>query len=213
MNNKTKGVIAGIAGIALLGGGTTFALWSDSAGVNGGTITNGNLEVAAIGTLSWVDTSPDRDDAGHVITDIDTWRMVPGDIITGTQGIGVALEGDNLVAALTVETDAVDSLPAGMTVTYRVESGAYVGPETPLGTASQIRLAAGRAGQGAGSPSNPAPTIVIDDTAIPATANVNVVITATFSGAVTGRTSVEAQTILDDINVELAQVRSGADFG
>ena len=31
MQKKTTGVLAGVAGAALLMGGTTFALWSDSA--------------------------------------------------------------------------------------------------------------------------------------------------------------------------------------
>ena len=30
MKNKTKGVIAGLAGLALLSGGATFALWTDT---------------------------------------------------------------------------------------------------------------------------------------------------------------------------------------
>src|SRR5690606_180399 len=118
MNNKTKGVIAGIAGLALLGGGTTFALWSDSATVAGGTITNGNLEVAAIGALAWVDASSPRVDEDHTI-DPATWRMVRGDVVEGTQGLGVALQGDNLVAELTVDApEAV--LATGVTVTYDV---------------------------------------------------------------------------------------------
>ena len=53
MNNKTKGLVAGLAGAAVLAGGSTFALWSDSDSVDGGAITAGNLDVAAIGTPAW----------------------------------------------------------------------------------------------------------------------------------------------------------------
>ena len=99
MNNKTKGAIAGIAGIALLAGGTTFALWNDGVNVDGGIITAGNLDVATVGTTQWVDTSANRTDAGHTI-DLNDFKIVPGDTIQGTFGIAAALQGDNLVANL-----------------------------------------------------------------------------------------------------------------
>ena len=58
MNKLTKAGLAGGLGALLLLGGTTFALWTDSASVAGGTITSGNLEVAA-GTVAWHDVSAD----------------------------------------------------------------------------------------------------------------------------------------------------------
>lgn len=45
MKKKTTGIIAGAAGAALLMGGSTFALWSDSVDVPDSTITSGNLAV------------------------------------------------------------------------------------------------------------------------------------------------------------------------
>jgi alternate signal-mediated exported protein len=211
MNNRTKGVIAGIAGLALLTGGTTFALWSDSATVTGGTITNGNLDVAAIGTLNWVDTSADRADAGHAITNLGTWRMVPGDVITGTQGLGVALEGDNLVANLVVDTTAPTTIPAGMTVTYDVLQGAtVVANDVPLGTDSTLRLVAARTGQGAGTATTTG-SVVITDITVPTTANLTVVITATFDAATANQVSVTAQTVLGNIAISLNQTRAAAD--
>jgi len=214
MRNKTKGVIAGVAGLALLSGGVTFALWSDSTTVDGGTITNGNLDVEAIGTLAWVDVSADREDSPHAITDLATWRMVPGDTIEGTQGIGVALEGDNLVATLEVSS-ATDpaTFPTGVSVTYDVLQGATpIAEDVPLGTPTTMRLAAGRAGQGAGAPVNAPPTVVIDDVIIPATPNLTVVLRATFDAATPDQVSVQADTVLGDVAVSLDQVRTGADF-
>ncbi|PWD50942.1 hypothetical protein C8046_10040 [Serinibacter arcticus] len=101
MNKKTTGILAGTAGAALLIGGGTFALWSDSADVAGGTITTGNLDIAAIADeTEWVDASADRLDKGHVI-DVAEWKAVPGDVATGEFYFSAALEGDNLVADLT----------------------------------------------------------------------------------------------------------------
>ena len=146
--------------------------------VVGGTITNGNLDVEAIDDLAWVDVSPDRADSPHAITDLATWRMVPGDIIEGTQGIGVALEGDNLVATLEVSS-ATDqaTFPIGISVTYDVLDGATpIAKDVPLGTPTTMRLAAGRTGQAAGEPADAAPTVVIDDIVVPATPNLTVVL-------------------------------------
>ncbi|MBO0899659.1 alternate-type signal peptide domain-containing protein [Cellulomonas sp. zg-ZUI22] len=211
MKNRTKGVVAGVAGVALLAGGTTFALWSDSADVAGGTITNGKLDVEA-SALAWVDASPDRADKGHAISNLTTWRMVPGDVVEGTSEIDVTLVGDNLVAELGVDTTASDAdLPAGMTVTYAVYDGATTTPVATgaLGDDTSLRFAASREGQAAGNPTNPSPTIVVG---ADGTAELKVVVTATFSGAVTGTTSAGAATDLSEIGVTLQQVREGADF-
>ncbi|MBO0923061.1 alternate-type signal peptide domain-containing protein [Cellulomonas sp. zg-ZUI199] len=211
MKNRTKGVVAGVAGVALLAGGTTFALWSDSADVAGGTITNGKLDVEA-SALAWVDASPDRADKGHAISNLTTWRMVPGDVVEGTSEIDVTLVGDNLVAELGVDTTAAANLPTGMTVTYAVYDGATTTDPVAtgaLGKDSSLRFAANREGQAAGNPTNPAPTIVVGTDG---TAELKVVVTATFSGTVTGTTSAGAATDLSKIGVTLTQVREGTDF-
>src|SRR5690606_2413486 len=138
MNNKTKGVIAGIAGLALLGGGTTFALWSDSATLTGATITNGNLDVTATGTMAWADVSSDTVGAPVSIPSIGDWRMVPGDALEGSQSLTVEVEGDNLVANLLVDTVSA-TLPAGVTATYDVLRGAtVVADDIALGTDTPI---------------------------------------------------------------------------
>ncbi|MFE6970449.1 SipW-dependent-type signal peptide-containing protein [Isoptericola sp. NPDC057653] len=59
-SRKTKGIVAGVAGGALLlGAGGTFSLWADQEQHPGGTITPGHLNVDA-GPVTWYDSSPDR---------------------------------------------------------------------------------------------------------------------------------------------------------
>lgn len=118
-------VIAAVTGVVLLAGGSTYALWSASAGVAGGTITAGNLDLVAIESNAW-DVSSDRTDGtdtvtteastdpeieaveltaapkGHAIDDLGTWRMVPGDTVALTFPYQITLLGDNLVASLTM---------------------------------------------------------------------------------------------------------------
>jgi len=56
---RRNAVVAGAAGVALLVGGSTYALWSDSDQIEGGTITAGDLQLTA-GTLDAYDVSADR---------------------------------------------------------------------------------------------------------------------------------------------------------
>ncbi|MGW8565723.1 SipW-dependent-type signal peptide-containing protein [Isoptericola sp. NPDC055881] len=70
MNTKTKGILAGVAGGALLlGAGGTLALWHDDAGVPGGVIRSGMLKVNAEETR-WFDVSPDRPDAADLASQV-----------------------------------------------------------------------------------------------------------------------------------------------
>jgi len=233
MKNRTKGVIAGLTGLALLTGGTTFALWQDQATAAGGVITNGNLDVATVTPLSWYDTSTDRTDvtagantisgsAGHAISDITTWRLVPGDKVEGNLGLEVALSGDNLVATLGVGSTALTGLPAGVTVTYDVYRAAQGAETTPqrvvtdaaFGAATTLRFAAPRTGQAAGNPANTG-TIVVSKTATNGTANVWVVVKVAFAAGTTGSTAaatMNATTTLGTITATLSQVRTGTDF-
>lgn len=120
MNNKLKAGAAGIAAAAILAGGSTFALWDKTAGVEGGTITNGTLDVSAV-AVGQFDTSTDRSDAaaipgteltGHVI-DLDTWRGAPGDKVAFVYDVDGALQGDNLTANLAVATADGTPLASG----------------------------------------------------------------------------------------------------
>ncbi|MFE6234931.1 SipW-dependent-type signal peptide-containing protein [Cellulosimicrobium sp. NPDC057862] len=70
MDTKIKGVVAGVAGGALLlGAGGTFALWHDEAGVAGGTIRSGLLDVETQETR-WFDVSPDQGDAADLVGEV-----------------------------------------------------------------------------------------------------------------------------------------------
>jgi alternate signal-mediated exported protein len=128
---RRNSIIAAVAGAALLVGGSTYALWSATASIDGGTITAGDLDLEA-GTLSAWDVSEDRTDidsdgvataassdpefaavtlaglSGHLIDSLDTWRMVPGDTVALLFPYKITLVGDNLVAAL--EMPGVDTL-------------------------------------------------------------------------------------------------------
>jgi alternate signal-mediated exported protein len=197
MNNKTKGVIAGIAGIALLAGGSTFALWSDSDTAAGGTIVNGDLDVAALGALSWKDVSGDRTDSPHAI-DLASWKMVPGDTIVGTQEIDVALLGDNLSAKLSLSKAAADTLPTGVSVAYDVTNaaGTVLQSGTDLTTVI-VNL------QSAQNPDVPAYTTV--GSSLDNTADLKVVVRVTFDA--NARVSTLATSTLSGLSVDLKQVR------
>ncbi|MFE5341431.1 SipW-dependent-type signal peptide-containing protein [Isoptericola sp. NPDC056578] len=70
MNTRTKGIVAGVAGAALLlGAGGTFALWHDQGQVAGGVIRAGHLKVQAEET-QWFDVSPDRGDAQDLTSEV-----------------------------------------------------------------------------------------------------------------------------------------------
>jgi len=70
MNTKTKGIVAGVAGAALLlGAGGTFALWHDEGQVAGGVIRAGHLKVVAEDTR-WFDVSPDRGDVQDLTNEV-----------------------------------------------------------------------------------------------------------------------------------------------
>jgi alternate signal-mediated exported protein len=197
MNNKTKGVIAGIAGITLLAGGSTFALWSDSDAAAGGTIVNGDLDVKALGALAWKDVSGDRTDSPHTI-DLTTWKMVPGDTIEGTQEIDVALLGDNLSAELSLSKGTADTLPTGVKVAYDVTNaaGTVLTSGTDLTTVI-VNL------QSAQNPDVPAYTTV--GSALDNAADLKVVVRVTFDA--NARVSTLATSTLSGLSVDLEQVR------
>jgi alternate signal-mediated exported protein len=226
MNNKTKGALAGVAGVAILAGGTTFALWSDSASVNAGVITAGNLDVATVGKPTWFDVSSDRTDAddttpvsgidGHVIENLGSWRIVPGDTVEGTQGVAIALEGDNLQAELTVGSSAeiAGNLMSGLRITYDVydKFGAPIAEGVEFGKSTSMRFQASGDGQAAGE--DDPRVLVITDTALrsDSSSNLDVVITAKFDENTDERHLTQAYAQLQQIKVDLVQVREGSGF-
>lgn len=105
VNKLTKGALAMVVGTALLlGGAGTFAYWSESVQVGGGTITAGDLNLETKGTGTWTDHT------GTVIPDITKYKMVPGDSLTYTQELDVTLVGDKIAAKVTVtQPDTIQS--------------------------------------------------------------------------------------------------------
>jgi len=98
---RRNALLAGAAGVALLIGGSTYALWSQQTSLNGGTITAGNLALTAA-TLGNYDVSADRATHG---TDPDQEVVGPikdassQDLTFGT-GQVAAYNGDTTTAGL-----------------------------------------------------------------------------------------------------------------
>ena len=94
MKKNTKGAIAlGAAALLLAGGAGTYAAWSDSETLAGGSVTSGELRItqASGGVWTWAggdEFNPDED------------LIVPGDEIEYTAEYTLAVTGTNLVAAL-----------------------------------------------------------------------------------------------------------------
>ena len=206
MQKKTTGVIAGIAGAALLMGGTTFALWSDSDTVDGAEITAGNLDVAVLGDpgsqWSWQDISADRTDNSHEI-DLADFRIIPGDTIQGTVALDVALEGENMVAALGAELGAADGDLTNLDIDIAVTDSE--GDPVTLNSEGDMALASTDNG-------NPHPqTLTTVGSTLDSSADVTVTVTVTFPASTGGQDHVTESIALDGATVTLDQVRSAAD--
>lgn len=125
MNKATKGAIAaGAAGILLLGGAGTLAVWSDTANVDAGTVSTGQMTLA-LGSGTWAETAT----PGTPIT-IGTFEIVPGDSLTYTTTVTATATGDNLTGELKIEgsslVTAFNGLPAEhvtATVTHTAVDG------------------------------------------------------------------------------------------
>ncbi len=210
MQKKTTGVIAGVAGAALLMGGTTFALWSDSAPVDGAQITAGNLDVAVVkdaktqSTWSWTDISADRSDSPHAITDLSSFRIIPGDTVQGVVALDLALEGENMVADLGFTPGAVTKASLdNLEITLDVYSDAGLTTEVPLGAGDTIQLAAADNGNPGALPSVPAD--------LDGAADLYVVVTVTFPGTTADQDLVQTSVALADSAITLDQVRTDAE--
>ncbi|TNC19757.1 alternate-type signal peptide domain-containing protein [Georgenia sp. 311] len=208
MNSRTTtGLVAGAAGAALLVGGGTFALWSDSATVDGGTITSGTLDVELVGTPQWQDVSADRADSPHAI-DLETFRIVPGDTIEGRYGIDAALEGDNMVAELGLAVgEASGELIAaenGVSVTYSLvdADGAPVGNVTDIAAGQTVEVRFVSADNSAKDPALP-----VLPAELTGEAQYTVVVTATFDEGTPEQVRTKAAADLAGLAVSLDQVR------
>ena len=119
MNNKMiKGSVAGATGIVLLMGGFgTYALWSDTATLEGDTLSSGELTIDEGSAIVWDDARTtlvpgdweigDDDAEPPVAPDL----LVPGDVITRTQSFVVTGTGKNLTG--TIKLTGGDVLDGG----------------------------------------------------------------------------------------------------
>lgn len=116
MNKATKGTVAIAAAITLLlGGAGSLAYWQESASVAATSVSTGQLHVTVPTTGSTWTVKKNTTATATPITNISTFKMVPGDIVTYTVPFTTTAEGDNLTATGTVAWGAAATLPAGMT--------------------------------------------------------------------------------------------------
>lgn len=112
MKKVTKATIAAAAaGVLLLGGAGTVALWSGTGTINAGTVTTGHLTLDATADGTWEDTSADAVNPTFVPG---TDRLVPGDTVVYSQIVTIGADGKNLKGALTVG-DLASVVPADLT--------------------------------------------------------------------------------------------------
>jgi alternate signal-mediated exported protein len=104
MKKMTKGAIVTGLGVALLlGGGGTLAVWNDSADSTAGGIVAGDLELTDQQTGVWKSNV-----TGATISNIGSYKVVPGETLTYTQDLTVKLLGDQMVATLGHQGAGVD---------------------------------------------------------------------------------------------------------
>ena len=110
MSKMMKGALALVAAaVLLLGGYGTYALWSDSEVLDGGSVSSGQLAFEGAGAGVWRDASDAS--PGDVIADITTFQIVPGDTLTYTLTRTVRASGDNLVATLAANPASITGDP------------------------------------------------------------------------------------------------------
>ncbi|MCQ1954403.1 alternate-type signal peptide domain-containing protein [Arthrobacter sp. zg-Y238] len=98
MNKMAKGALAiGIGSALLLGGGGTLAVWNDTETSASGTITAGDLNLANTtdGAGKWTNAKNEE-------VNINTYKVVPGDVLTYTQKMQMTLAGETMQAKLTM---------------------------------------------------------------------------------------------------------------
>lgn len=183
MNKVMKaGIAAGAAGVLLLGGAGTFALWNDSTSVDAGSVSTGHLKLNASAAGAWTDISgADPGVAFNPATD----HIVPGDTVKFAQTVTIDADGKNLKGALTVGNLA-SAIPASLSADVQVSIAADL-------TAPNVSSAGN----------------VISFTA-PGTYEVPVTITVSFAKgttASTADTTMDQTVNLDNLALSLDQVR------
>ncbi|MPV37978.1 alternate-type signal peptide domain-containing protein [Georgenia subflava] len=99
-SRKTKAIAAGIGGIVLLaGGGASFAAWQDSE-MRAGAIRAGELSLESAGgtwTLNGVGSA----------ASVDSFTIVPGDVLTYSDTVTLTATGDNIDATLRTQLGTI----------------------------------------------------------------------------------------------------------
>lgn len=128
MSKNLKGLIALVAaGLLLLGGYGTYALWSDSEPVDGGEVSAGELKLEAAEPGTWTDVSDGGE--GTAIPDIADFSIVPGDTLSYSASATVLAKGDNLTATISADPASItgdEALLADLDVTTEVLVGGAV---------------------------------------------------------------------------------------
>ena len=102
MKKSTKGAIAAAgAGVLLLGGAGTLAFWTDTDTVDGGSLTAGTLALSDVTCdANWME--------GATPVSI----LVPGDTVTKECTGTITMTGDNIEAAVTLDSASVATAEA-----------------------------------------------------------------------------------------------------
>lgn len=111
---------AALAAGAAAGGGT-LALWNGGDPVPAATIVAGDLAAEA-GAVTWTETSPDVSAAPHTV-DPEDFLVRRGDTFTADYDFTIALDGDNMRAAIDVSWNDSPDLPAGATGSFSLLDG------------------------------------------------------------------------------------------
>lgn len=143
-----KVVVGSTLGLALLLGGSTFALWSATdTSSTGSTITTGDLKVTAASVQKWFDITDTA--APTQITDLSAYRLSPGRTLQLKQDLNAVVIGDNISGVLTVNVPN-DTLSAPLmsqavfTLTLLDKDGKTLGTVTPaVNTANSLVVNAG----------------------------------------------------------------------
>lgn len=134
MSRLTTSVVAAGTGVLLLtAAGGTFARWSESRTLDGGTVTAGHLDMT-VSPGAWFDTRGTTDAADDVELDVSTYRMVPGDVIEYRATITPDLVGDNLEAVLESDLATASGALADFVTTAATLDGATSQTLTPANT-------------------------------------------------------------------------------
>lgn len=131
MSRTTKSVVAVGAGVLLLtAAGGTFAQWSETRNLDGGTVTAGHLDMT-VSPGAWFDTKGTEARGDDTALAVTTFRMVPGDTIEYRTTITPDLVGDNLEAELESDLATASGELADFVTTTAALNGAPTQTLTP----------------------------------------------------------------------------------